>query len=51
MEPNGAIVGWLDGASGAPHGFRTLHHLDCRSADEIIATELPDWGQRITLQP
>lgn len=51
MELDGTIVGRFGGRDNALGSVRTLHLMNCRHENEIIATEFTDWVQIIRLQP
>jgi hypothetical protein len=51
LELDGTIVGKFGRSDNALGNFWTLHSVDCRRDNEIVATEFVDWMRFIRLQP
>ena len=51
LELDGTIVGRIGRPDNALGNFRTLHSLDCRDENEIVATDLGNFMHVIKLQP
>jgi hypothetical protein len=51
LELDGTIVGRFGGADNPLGTFTTLHLMDCRHDDKIIAGYLLGWAKVIKLQP
>jgi hypothetical protein len=51
LELDGTIVGKFGRGDNALGTFRTLHSIDCRHENEIVATKIIDGLNIIRLQP
>ncbi len=51
LELDGTIVGGIGRADNALGNFRTLHSIECRRENQIVATEILNWIHFIRLQP
>ena len=52
MELDGTIVGKFGKAGKAAGEFATIHQMDCRNVDIILAAEINNWrSQKILLKP
>jgi N-acetylneuraminic acid mutarotase len=51
LELDGTVVGKLGRIDNPPGNFRTLHAIDCRDENAIVATQIADWAGVVRLQP